>query len=363
MARRKKTLVLSKTFRTMMHNNWPKHDEHEAWNASHPELAFSTHPYVNAKKGEPVDAVVADRLVAFLDACGKGKYRVDEIAAELPDHDESKWWTGSWDGIKRRIAERYQIASESYCDPHRESEYMLAAKLVLRHVGHELNETGLPLSEHLAQQHGEMKMDRRLRDYGLWHRNLLLADRLATLFTVVEGKDDGQPNERWGVWTMVPLKQAPYQACRCGRLEDSQFTQDDFQSPSKWLYLHAMTRPVEISGKNFDRVSEVQVRTMMYMLAMLLPPILSVSGGLSVPNLLSIAPIPENEARLNAFGFRNTGHRAPRSGQALYEMAPPRGFQPTLEGLYKAGQYGAMCVTVLWHQLMLWEERKLRRRD
>ncbi len=326
-----------------------------------PPLRGSEHDYVRLKKRGAVPWSLLEALVGYMAAKRNRRFGVDSIAerAEPPDQPSKKPgldpWEWSWARIYEKLTAPLQLPEETFCRDEKDLD--LAASLGMQCVGRHHAAHGAKLTDGDAERLGEKMMGRSRNEYGRWLRGLWEVDNRAVLFLVMRiGKGDAIVNERLGVMASVPLRRAVYQRFRNGEIEDSEFTVEDFESPSNYVNVH-MAAQSEVDGlRRKARLSLWQLHIFLYQLAMIVPD--QVRGSVA-PCFVALGGTAENETRMKTHGFEAVGTATPRTSKQLWELKPAEARRKKTKALSLISQYDLVWVMLRRYQALFAEERRV----
>jgi hypothetical protein len=203
------------------------------------------HEYVALKRGKPVRRVFAELFLAFLterlrwesltlDSC------FDSIAAGGDGVEDQGWEdpTRIYDALTNQLRDG---ADELYAqNPLR--DIADAARIVEDWLGRTVAKPGEWLVGVTPGLHPRSSMGWTSRDhYERWLLSLLDAQYRSLMFPVVRVGGDG--TEEWrrvGVSVMVPLSESAFLRMVAGELNDQDLTAKELQSPTRYIYIHAM---------------------------------------------------------------------------------------------------------------------------
>jgi hypothetical protein len=190
----------------------------------------------------------------------------------------------------------------------------MAATMVLQFVGRQEDKS---LSGKAAIAAAERIMNRTLDEYSQSLLTFWKANANTVLFAI---QKEG-PLSRVGVSVVVPLTKEFYRRFRGGRAEDADITRDDIPTKSTFILIDAAVDHHDVDTRLAkSKRSMSQVRTVMYQLASLSPPLHTKDAN---PHVISFVGTPESRLRFKAYNFTEVGAKTRLSGKDVVEFAPP----------------------------------------
>lgn len=144
---------------------------------------------------------------------------------------------GAWESpavLRKLISGPFRDDDSMYMqNPY--DDFITAARMVVHTVGHKMAEPGEPLDEAACLHRGSLKMGRTIEEYAGWLRDIT-RNRLyrAAMFYLVNRR-------RVGVTVLLPLKERSFERLCSGRLREDHLEPDDLESPSRFLFMAAMS--------------------------------------------------------------------------------------------------------------------------
>lgn len=228
--------------------------------------------------------------------------RVDPDTAQMFDPYYPDIWILGWEGIKTWLGEANVIPAESFCYIPTDFEEM--ADIILDCIGRKGSYRGHTLTDDAARTAGERFAGLNRDGFVTWLSALHAKNRFATMFAVANViHGPRRCNRRVGVTLILPLTEASYNEFRAGDIPYPQLSAGDIVSegtPSQHLLLHSFSELPSSKESHQKKISQAQIRTALYQLAVHAP--LQLRKNVA-PKLLCLAPLPEHVERAVAYGF------------------------------------------------------------
>lgn len=246
------------------------------------------------------DAVPANVAAAFVDYLrivrGLSTVTLDEAFEPCAPAQEK----GAWESP----AVLYDLISKSFrdqepmymVDPY--EDYMIAARMVMHTAGYKMAEPGEALDEAACLRRGAEKMGRTIEEYAGWLRDITRNRFYRAAMFYLVGR------QRVGVTVVLPLKERAFGRLCSGEMQEDHIEADDLESPSRHLFMAAMS-----DGQGVPKVADLrrtvaQTNAFLYQMAYLTRRIEPLR-----PTIASFAANAHFAELLGSQGFAPNGHR------------------------------------------------------